>query len=66
MLAEASIIWKPLGVDVRGRCGEASPQTPIVRVIVTDDPNGDSLTADRLGRIRFVAPNQPEPVVYLS
>lgn len=65
MLAEASMIWKPLGVDVRGRSGAVSSQTPIVRVVVTDDPNG-SFTDERLGWIRFIAPNQPEPVIYLS
>lgn len=66
MLQETAMIWKPFGIDVRGKRGDVSPRTTIVHLIVTDDVGGASSSDDRLGWIRFVAPNRPEPVMYVS
>ena len=66
MVEETATIWRPIRVDVRGRASAVSPANTIVHVVVTDDPVDDSSAEERLGWIRFVAPSQPEPVIYLS
>jgi hypothetical protein len=67
MLNETAAIWKPLGVDVRrGARDNSQSPAPIVHVIVTDDAVAGSAIDTRLGWIHFLAPNDPEPVIYLS
>ena len=66
MLAETTMIWKPLGDDMRSSGGDASPEPRVLHLIVNDDPVVNSSNADPLGWIRFVAPSEPEPVIYLS
>src|SRR5262249_42295818 len=67
MLAETAAIWNPLGVALRwGTSGDRESSATIVHVIVTDDPTRGSTTIERLGWIHFLAPDEPEPIVYVS
>jgi len=67
MLTETAAIWKPLGVALRwGTSADRDSSAMTVHVIVTDDPTPRSSTMERLGWIHFVAPDEPEPIVYVS
>src|SRR5262245_14310945 len=67
MLTETAAIWRPLGVELRWGARDDSASSPVtVHVIVTDDRDGPSSSSERLGWIHFLAPHDPEPIVYVS
>lgn len=67
MLGETAAIWKPLGVEVRWDAPPAAePPTTVLHVIILDEPSQEGGSRERLGWIRFMAPNEPETIVTLS
>jgi hypothetical protein len=67
MVAETAAIWKPLGVEVRRRApGYREPPAATVRVVLANDPDDALASEKRLGWIHFLAPGDPEPIVYVS
>ena len=61
------LLETPLGVEVRWDATPvAEPPTTVLHVTIVDEPNGEGVSRERLGWIRFMALNEPDTIVTLS
>jgi len=64
MLIETTTIWHTLGLDLERATPEDDVAATTVRVIITDE--GVPAPNEPLGWIRFLTPQEPEPIIHLS